>query len=68
MADFPSRDHDGFYAHWNLIMTDQTNILRTILYDGQVAGNIVSFVMNGEREVGYWLGCKFWSKGIATHA
>lgn len=68
MAAFPARDQDAFMAHWNKIMMDETIILKTILFDEQVAGNLVSFVLSGEREVGYWLGREFWGKGIATLA
>ena len=28
----------------------------------------MSWEMEGEREVGYWLGKEFWGKGIATQA
>ena len=68
MADFPSREKDAFLTHWAKIMVDGSNYLRTILYNGQVAGNIVSFMMNGKREVGYWIGKQYWGKGIATNA
>jgi RimJ/RimL family protein N-acetyltransferase len=68
MAAFPSRDRDAFMAHWAKIMTRDTNILKTILFDGQVAGNIVSWEQDGRREVGYWLGREYWGKGIATKA
>jgi RimJ/RimL family protein N-acetyltransferase len=33
-----------------------------------VAGNIVTFEQDGEREVGYWIGREYWGKGIATEA
>jgi RimJ/RimL family protein N-acetyltransferase len=68
MADFPIRTEEAFYAHWHKIKADPANILRTIIYEGQVAGNMVSFIMEGRREVGYWLGCDFWGRGIATAA
>jgi RimJ/RimL family protein N-acetyltransferase len=55
-------------AHWAKIMADDSVILKTILFNGQVAGNILSFVKSGEREVGYWLGKEYWGKGIATKA
>lgn len=35
---------------------------------GVIAGNIVSWLHDGQREVGYWLGREFWGKGIATRA
>jgi RimJ/RimL family protein N-acetyltransferase len=68
MAAFPSRDHDAFMAHWKKIMAYENNLIKTILRDGDVAGYILSWEMEGEREVGYWLGKEFWGKGIATQA
>ncbi len=68
IAAFPARDREAFMAHWSKILADETNVLKTILFDGQVAGNIVSWLQSGEREVGYWLGREYWGKGIATRA
>jgi RimJ/RimL family protein N-acetyltransferase len=68
MAAFPSRDREAFMAHSAKIMADETLIFKAILFDGQVAGSLVSWIMDGEREVGYWLGKEFWGKGIATRA
>jgi RimJ/RimL family protein N-acetyltransferase len=71
MAAFPARDRDAFMAHWTKILADESNILKTILYGDQVAGNIVSWEHPDEaskREVGYWLGRDYWGKGIATQA
>jgi RimJ/RimL family protein N-acetyltransferase len=68
MAGFPSRDRDAFMAHWKKIMADESVQLRTILFNREVAGNIVCFEQLGEREVGYWLGKEHWGKGIATRA
>ena len=49
-------------------MADPANILKTIIYDGQVAGNVVSWEHEGELEVGYWLGREYWGRGITTTA
>lgn len=68
MAAFPSRDKDIFMAYWAKVMADDSVILKTITFDGQVAGNIVSFETGGKREVGYWIGKGYWDKGIATKA
>ena len=68
MAAFPARNRDMFMAHWTKIMQDESILLRTILFEGQVVGNLVSFEISGKREVGYWLGREFWGKGIATQA
>ena len=43
MAAFPSRrERQVFMAHWLKNMGEATVITRTIVFDGQVAGNIVS--------------------------
>lgn len=71
MAAFPARDREAFMAHWAKILADESNILKTILYSDQVAGNMVSWEhpdQGSEREVGYWLGRAYWGKGIATRA
>jgi RimJ/RimL family protein N-acetyltransferase len=68
MADFPSRDRESFMAHWGRVLKEENALKKTILFDGEVAGNIVSFVNSGEREVGYWIGRGFWGRGVATRA
>jgi RimJ/RimL family protein N-acetyltransferase len=68
MAAFPSRAREAFMAHWEKTMAGQTNILRTIVFDSRVAGNIVSWETSGERRVGYWLGKDYWGQGIASAA
>ncbi|HUG33833.1 MAG TPA: GNAT family N-acetyltransferase [Anaerolineales bacterium] len=68
MAEFPSRDKEAFYAHSKKIMADGSLIFKAIVSDGQVAGSIFSWEMDGNMEVGYWLGKEFWGKGIATQA
>ncbi|MGZ6316822.1 MAG: GNAT family N-acetyltransferase [Anaerolineales bacterium] len=68
MAAFPSRAWEPFVTHWRKIMADEAGTLRTILFEGKVAGNIVGFVQDGEREVGYWIGREYWGRGIATEA
>ena len=68
MAAFPARNRDAFMAHWAKILRDATVTTKTILVDGHVAGNIVSWQQFGEREVGYWIGKQYWGKGIATRA
>ena len=68
MAAFPSRDKESFMKHWANILANESVIVKTIEYEGRVAGNIVSWEMEGEWEVGYWLGKEFWGKGIATQA
>ena len=68
MAAFPAREHDAFMTHWHKLMADASVTLRAILYDGRVAGNVVSFMHGDTREVGYWIRRDQWGKGIATEA
>ena len=68
MAAFPSRDREAFMAHSARIMADKSVVFKAIIFDGQVAGSMVSWIMEGQWEVGYWLGKEYWGKGIATQA
>ena len=68
MAAFPARDKDHFAAHWAKLRGDDTLIVRTIVADGVVAGNIGSWQENGQQLLGYWFGREFWGRGVATRA
>jgi RimJ/RimL family protein N-acetyltransferase len=68
MVGFPSRDRASFMAHWNRILEVGSVVKKTILFEGEVAGNIVSFVNSGDREIGYWIGREFWGRRVATRA
>lgn len=69
MAGFPSRGEEAFMMHWKTkVLGDDTVLVQTILFNDEVAGNLVCFEQLGEREVGYWLGKDYWGKGIATQA
>jgi RimJ/RimL family protein N-acetyltransferase len=68
MAAWPSRDLDAHMARWARILADETAVARTVLADGEIAGDIGSWEHDGVREVGYWLGRAFWGRGIATLA
>jgi RimJ/RimL family protein N-acetyltransferase len=68
MASFPIRAPDVFYEHWARIRADPTNVTRTIVADGEVVGDIVSWLDDGRRQVGYWIGRGHWGKGFATAA
>ena len=68
MAAVASRDEDAFAEHWRKILADPSSLIRTIVFDGAVAGNVLSFERDGLREVGYWISRDHWGKGIATMA
>ncbi len=62
------RDRAAFDAHWRRIMINPDSLLRTVLVDGEVAGNVVSWSHDGRRDVGYWLGREFWGRGVGPEA
>jgi RimJ/RimL family protein N-acetyltransferase len=68
MAHFTGRERDAFMAHWAKVLRDETMMVRAVECEGQVAGNVVSWVHDDERDVGYWIGKEHWGKGIATAA
>ena len=68
MAAFPARERPAFDAHWQRILADETVMVRTIVCNGEIAGNVLSWSHDGERLVGYWIGRDYWGRGIATRA
>lgn len=71
MAAFTSKDpadRSAFDAHWARILGNEAITTKTILYRGEVAGHVMSFVQEGKLEVTYWLGREHWGRGIATCA
>lgn len=68
MANFPPRDRGSFLAQWTKILLDDAVVVRAIEYEGGVAGNVVSWVHDEERDVGYWIGREHWGRGIASAA
>ena len=68
MAVFPSKERDAHFEHWHRNLARPDNISRTILVDGAVAGNVVSWIADGRRLIGYWIGREFWGRGVATEA
>ena len=71
MASFTAKDPTYrlvFDEHWNKILADDKVILKTIIYDGEIAGSIAKFVQFDNSEVSYWIGRKYWGKNIATNS
>jgi len=67
MAAFPSRDLPAFLEHEAKIKADPSAITRTIVAGGLV-GSIGSWEVEGERDVGFWIGRDHWGNGYATAA
>ena len=68
MALVPSREREAFNAHWQGLLANDDVIVMTIEDEGRVAGNVLSWTLDGRRVVGYWLGREFWGRGLATRA
>jgi len=61
-------DKAAFTARWRGFLSEPTIVMRTIVFDGKVAGQVLSYETEGEPEVSYWLGREFWGRGLATRA
>jgi RimJ/RimL family protein N-acetyltransferase len=68
MVAFNSRDRAAFDQHWAKLLADDSLLKKTVIVDGEVAGNIGSWTAEGKREVGYWIDRAFWGRGVATQA
>ena len=71
MAAFTSEDptdRAAFNAHWARIRASDTVLMRTVLADGEVVGNVGVYGSPAEREVTYWIDRTHWGRGLATTA
>ncbi len=71
MAAFTAKDptdRQAFDQKWQKIRADDNIVLKTIIYKNQVAGHILCHNWFGDMEISYWLGNKFWNRGIASKA
>jgi RimJ/RimL family protein N-acetyltransferase len=68
MVAFRSREAAEFAEHWEKLLADSSKLKKAIVVDGQVVGNIGSWLADGKREIGYWIDRAFWGRGIATAA
>ena len=68
MAAFPARERDAFMTHWKKILADDGVAKRTIVFDSEIAGNVVCFEQSSKLLIGYWIDRRFWGQGIASRA
>ena len=69
MAAFPGREEwTEFLSHLRKVLGDPTCCMQTIMWNGQVAGNIGSWPQEERRLIAYWIGREYWGRGIATAA
>ena len=50
------------------MLSDDTVVARTIVWNGEVAGYIARFIQREKPSVACWLGRSYWGKGVATKA
>lgn len=71
MAAFTPKDpsdKEAYVSKWTRLLKDPTINMKTIIADGEIAGTVLKFEMDGKAEITYALGKQFWGKGIATKA
>ena len=68
MAVTNPRDRAAFDALWAEALKDPNLEARAILFDGEFAGYISCFQVDGQDHVGYRVERAFWGQGIASRA
>lgn len=68
MAVVYPRPRIAFDAHWAMCLANPEVWARAIVADGELAGQISCFPMQGVRCVGYWIARDWWGRGVATRA
>ncbi|MCC3377213.1 GNAT family N-acetyltransferase [Cohnella sp. REN36] len=69
MAAFTAQDpHDrsAFDARWQRVLNGERHAARTILFEGEVAGNVLAFPSEEGMMIAYWIGRDYWGRGVAT--
>ena len=66
-------DRAAHDAHWAKLLASDSILKRSIdlIHPGaepELVGHIISFTMEGDREITYWIDHHHWGKGIATRA
>lgn len=61
-------DRDAFVERMSRQRAEPSIVQRVVEADGVLVGTIASFVVDGEREVTYWIAREHWGKGIASAA
>ena len=71
MAAFTAPDPDdraAFDTHMAMVRTSPGITHRAVTCDGELAGHVASFVVDGDTEVTYWIGRAWWGRGVASRA
>ena len=71
MAAFTARDpadRAAFDAHQRRLRDAPEILQKAVTLDGEFVGTVGSFVIDGDREVTYWIDRRYWGRGIASRA
>lgn len=71
MSAFTSKDpfdKVSYIKKWERLIDLESINMQTILFEGEIAGCVVKFVMDGDSDITYAINKKFWGKGITTEA
>lgn len=71
LAAFTSKDptnKSAYLEKYTKLLNDPTVNNFTIVVDGIIVGSVAKFVMEGNAEITYWIGKKYWKKGITSYA
>lgn len=71
LAAFMAVDHadwPAYLAKYRRFLLDPTIHMQSIVVDGELAGSIAKFEMEGEAEITYWIDRHYWGQGVATAA
>lgn len=58
----------AFTAGWITRLRNPEFLVRTVLVDGEIAGDVASFQQDDTPSIAYWIGREFWGRGVATEA
>ena len=61
-------DREAYLRKWKRLLRDETVHAQAILWEGQVIGCVVKFVMADRAELTYAIGKAYWGRGLTTAA
>lgn len=62
------KDKNAGIERWKANLNNPGTRNYTIISDGEIVGNVLSYILFGETQVSYWIARAYWNKGIATRA
>jgi ribosomal-protein-alanine N-acetyltransferase len=69
LAAFMPKDHtnkEAYIAKYTPFLSDPSINMFTILVNGNIAGSVSKYVMQGDAEITYWIDKQYWGQGIGT--